>query len=511
MQEGTTIGSIDPADLPSPTAAVARVVRLASDPDVTSDQLGAAIASDPAFTAELLRTVNSTFYGLKQPIIAASRAVTVLGVRPLRNLAICFAVRDSLKNAPFRAKDLELFWEDCLRRAVAARVIARAVGGVAPEEAFTIGLLQDFGMLAILRANREDFAQWPKWRSMAPCDRLEDETERFGVAHDGVAELLGARWGLPPLLLGAITWHHRPDDPACPPEVRPLARLAWHGDNICALLSAPSADGLEQVREALATDYNQHDEAADRILECIPLEVEQAATGLGMRVGRQPNFASVVEEASKTLVQMNSSYEELATKLERALAEKEVLMERLQEANAALARLAYFDPLTGLSNRRHFDGIFRDLLAKAAMGSTCVSLVMVDLDKFKSVNDTYGHGVGDIVIRNSANAIAACCHDGDVKARLGGEELAVVLPGCDAQQAFGAAERFRKAIEAKRVTTQQGVLTVTASFGVCTFQGSGARVDVEKIVTVLFDIGDKALYSSKHTGRNKTTMGGVVR
>jgi GGDEF domain-containing protein len=55
------------------------------------------------------------------------------------------------------------------------------------------------------------------------------------------------------------------------------------------------------------------------------------------------------------------------------------------------------------------------------------------------------------------------------------------------------------------------VLTVTASFGVCTFQGSGARVDVEKLVTVLFDIGDKALYSSKHNGRNQTTIGGVVR
>jgi two-component system, cell cycle response regulator len=511
MQASSGIAGINPADLPSPPAAVARVVRLASDPDVTSEKLGAVIAGDPAFTAELLRTVNSPFYGLKLPVSAASRAVTVLGIRALRNLAICFAVRDSLRNSAFRAQDLELFWEDCLRRAVAARVLARTTGSVPPEEAFTVGLLQDFGMLAILRANRHDFAQWPLWRTMAPSDRHEDEMDRFGLAHDGVAEMLGARWGLPAPLVNALTWHHRPDDPACPRDVRVMAKLAWHADQICALIAAPTADVLAEVREGLAADYNLHDADADRVLECIPLEVEQAATALGMRVARQPNFASIVEQASKVLVEINSSYEELTARLERTLSEKEALMARLEEANAALARLAYYDPLTGLSNRRHYDGIIRDFLAKAAANSTAVSLVMVDLDKFKNVNDTYGHGIGDIVLRNSANAISQCCHDGDIKARLGGEELAVILPGCDAQQAYAAAERFRKAIESCQVTTQQGALKVTASFGVSSFQGSGARVDVERLVNVLRDIGDKALYQSKHNGRNRTTIGGVIR
>lgn len=511
MPAGQSIMGINPADLPSPPAAVARVVRLASDPDVTSDKLGVVIGSDPAFTAELLRMVNSPFYGLKQPVTAASRAVTVLGIRALRNLAICFAVRDSLRNSAFRAHDLELFWEDCLRRAVAARILARTTETMLPEEAFTVGLLQDFGMLAILRANRKDFAQWPLWRSMSPEDRHVDEMQRFGMAHDGFAELLGSRWGLPQSIVGALSWHHQPDDPGCPREVRASARVAWHADQICALLAAPTADGLAAVRAGLAADYSLRDADADRMMEGLPIEVEQAASALGMRVGRQPNFATVVAQASKALVEMNSSYEELTVKLERTIAEKNALMLRLEEANAALARLAYFDPLTGLSNRRHFDGNIRDLLVKAAAASTCVSLVTIDLDKFKNVNDTFGHGVGDIVLRNSAAAISQCCHDGDLKARLGGEELAVVLSGCDSQQAFAAAERFRQAIEACTVTTQQGAVKVTASFGVSTFQGSGTRVDVERLVQVLCDVGDRALYQSKELGRNCTTIGGVIR
>jgi diguanylate cyclase (GGDEF)-like protein len=510
MQEAGNVSGINPADLPSPPAAVARVVRLASNPEITADKLGAAVGGDPAFTAELLRTVNSPFYGLPKPVNDAARAVTVLGMRALRHLAICFAVRASLKNSGFRAQDLEAFWEDCLRRAVSARMLARLSGQVPPEEAFTAGLLQDFGMLAILRANRKEFAQWPRWRQLAPDERLQDEATRFGLSHDTISEMLGARWGLPPTLVSALTWHHRPDDPGCPAAARPLARLAWHADRICSLLSAPTADGLAAVRGALMNEFRLGEADADKVLAGIPVEVEQAATALGMRVARQPNFASIVEEASRTLVEMNASYEEITVKLERTLAEKQALMEKLEEANAALARLAYFDPLTGLSNRRHFEGNFRDHLTRAAEGSTCVSLVMVDLDKFKSVNDTYGHGVGDAVLVNAARSLKECTHDGDLKARLGGEELCVVLPGCTAQQAFGAAERLREAIAQNRVSTASGDVRVTASFGVACFQGTGTRVDVERLAKELLEIGDKALYESKSQGRDRVTIGGVV-
>jgi diguanylate cyclase (GGDEF)-like protein len=191
--------------------------------------------------------------------------------------------------------------------------------------------------------------------------------------------------------------------------------------------------------------------------------------------------------------------------------EKEMLMEQLAMANAELARLAFFDPLTGLCNRRHFDSLFRDLLTRASMASRPVSLVMVDLDRFKSVNDTYGHATGDAVLRASSAALVAASHDADLKARLGGEELAVVLPDTDAHQALAAAERFREAIARSSVTTHQGPLRVTASFGIATFMGSGARVDLDRLASVLCEVADKALYESKNNGRNRVTIGGVVR
>lgn len=510
MQEATAQLSVNPADLPSPPAAIARVVRLASDPEVTSEKLGAVIASDPAFTAELLRTVNSPFYGLKQPVTAAARAVTVLGIRALRNLAICFAVRDSLRNSGLRAQDLEVFWEDCLRRAVAARTVARVSGMVPPEEAFTVGLLQDFGMLAMLKANRKDFTHWGRWRAMTPDERRVEERERYGVGHDGLARALGERWGLPRQLVDALAGHHDPASLQAGP-VRELATLAQCADLVCTLLAARSNVALGEVRATLKRAYKLDDAASDKVLEAIPAEVESAASALGMRVSRQPNFAAILAEANRTLVEMNVSYEELTQRLERLLMEKEMLMEQLAMANGELARLAFFDPLTGLCNRRHFDSLFRDLLTRASIEARPVSFVMVDLDRFKSVNDNYGHATGDAVLRAASAALVGASHDADLKARLGGEELAVVLPDTDAHQALAAAERFREAIARATVTTHQGPLRVTASFGVSTFVGSGSKVDLDRLATVLSEVADKALYESKNNGRNRVTIGGVVR
>ncbi|MSQ03239.1 MAG: GGDEF domain-containing protein [Myxococcales bacterium] len=500
---------LNPADFPSPPAAIARVVRLASDPDVTSDTLGAVIASDPAFTAELLRTVNSPFHGLKQPVTAAARAVTILGIRALRNLAICFAVRDSLRNSGLRDTDLQGFWEDCLRRAVAARAIARLTGTVSPEEAFTIGLLQDFGVLALLRANRGQAAHWAQWRLQLPEARREIEMTQFGISHDGIAKLLGERWSLPPQFVDALANHHFPEK--CGLPSRDLAFVAFHADNVGALLTGRSSAALAAVRGGLRETYQIEEAITDKFLDALPGEVEDAAAGLGMRVARQAPFANILAEANRTLVQMNMSYQEITGRLEAALVEKERLMEQLAAANAELARLASFDSLTGLSSRRHYETLFRELLTRAAATGKPVSLVMVDLDNFKRVNDNYGHPTGDAVLRSTAAAILANSHDADIKARLGGEELAVVLPDTDAHQALASSERLREAIARASVTTGKGPLRVTASFGVATFMGSGQAVDVERLATMLTDLADKALYQSKEHGRNRVTVGGLIR
>ncbi|WLI37754.1 GGDEF domain-containing protein [Pseudomonas hefeiensis] len=159
-----------------------------------------------------------------------------------------------------------------------------------------------------------------------------------------------------------------------------------------------------------------------------------------------------------------------------------------------LRRERDFDPLTGVLNRRGFEDRVT-MLMKNRCGTT--SLALCDIDKFKSINDTYGHDVGDNVLREVGHLLRTSARKRDIVGRLGGEEFAVLLPDTDAREAHECAERLRAAIENGTPVTLDAVGPVTASFGVGslgpkeTWKGLYKRVDL-------------LLYQAKRTGRNRT-------
>ena len=157
-------------------------------------------------------------------------------------------------------------------------------------------------------------------------------------------------------------------------------------------------------------------------------------------------------------------------------------------------RLAATDGLTKIANRRTFESTLEREMARAARSAEPLSLVMLDIDHFKALNDDHGHQAGDEVLRNVAFALACQCRDFDTAARYGGEEFAVVLPGCGAQEAADIAERLRQSVAAA-----PSVIPLTASAGVATFPEHAADADS------LVQAADVALYQSKRTGRDRTT------
>lgn len=172
-------------------------------------------------------------------------------------------------------------------------------------------------------------------------------------------------------------------------------------------------------------------------------------------------------------------------------------------AERELARLARSDPLTGLANRRHFmDALDREIERSARYGRP-LSLVLLDLDHFKKVNDTHGHAAGDDVLRQASRALQGVCRDVDLAARLGGEELALLLPETDGRGARVVAERVREQVAAAPHTSPDGAtFRVTASLGVATL-GPGAATG-----TALLQRADEALYRAKDGGRNRVRVAG---
>lgn len=178
---------------------------------------------------------------------------------------------------------------------------------------------------------------------------------------------------------------------------------------------------------------------------------------------------------------------------DRALGEADRLQRHYEE-------VATVDPLTGLRNRRWLDDAFVRQLDRTRRAGRPLSLLMIDVDYFKTINDECGHLVGDEVLRHLGQVLAGSLRPQDLLARFGGEEFAVLLPNVDEERAQSVAERLRQAVERAPSAPGGGMRPrVTVSIGVATLSAD----DTEPATATLLHRADQALYRAKQTGRNR--------
>ena len=176
------------------------------------------------------------------------------------------------------------------------------------------------------------------------------------------------------------------------------------------------------------------------------------------------------------------------------------LQDELQQQNAALAELSRVDSLTGLYNRRHLDQELTRRHSDALRYGYPLSVVLLDLDHFKQVNDTYGHSAGDQVLREFAGRLRREMRGGDVGGRWGGEEFLVILPHTDLEGAFTVADRIRAATAAERVPADGQSIHVTIS--------GGCALGPDESPEAMVKLADIRLYQAKLSGRNQIATTG---
>lgn len=176
--------------------------------------------------------------------------------------------------------------------------------------------------------------------------------------------------------------------------------------------------------------------------------------------------------------------------------------EYLQSVIDGLCELSLKDPLTGLSNRRHFRATQERTIDRVARSGEPALLLMLDIDHFKKVNDLHGHNAGDKVLQAVAGAVAKCVRPMDTLARYGGEEFAVILPNCHTSYGAAVAERIRKTVEALQVVVApQLSLQVTVSVG-----GAYAPEWIRSTISLWTERADVQLYRAKAEGRNRVSL-----
>ncbi len=171
---------------------------------------------------------------------------------------------------------------------------------------------------------------------------------------------------------------------------------------------------------------------------------------------------------------------------------------RNSETHREVKELATTDSLTGLFNNRYFHESLTRTFKSTMRYQNPVSLLMIDVDNFKQINDKYGHQAGDAVLQEISSRLIRSLREIDVPARYGGDEIAIILPETSVEQAFFAAKRLKRVVEEQPIYFKEQNINVTASFGVASCPNPVIK-SVEDVITV----ADKALYDAKKLGRNR--------
>ena len=504
-QDRTLQTILTSADLPTLPIVAAKVLELTALEDVPLGGIITLIAQDIALSSKLLKVANSAFYNFPQQIASVQQAVSLLGVNAVRSLVLSFSFLAMGQDHPASRFDLSAFWQRSLIAAAAARLIAEQTDRIDPEEMFTLGLLQDIGQMIFALTMPLRYDQMLEQRAAGngqPDVGIEEEY--LGLAHTVAGAEVARVWGLPTSIQLALRFHHAPREGLLTAPQQALAINIVHLSDLMAAIyvsPTPTQAHTEFQQQAKAL-LGLEELDISTILRTINKEIDRSARFFGVSMQPTRPVQDIIQEANIRLSLLHLSYEEMNRELHQTKTDLQQLRQQLVERNQLLERLANLDGLTEIHNHRSFQNFLQAEVNRSQHNRSPLSLLLADIDHFKRFNDTYGHQIGDFILKELCKAVGQIIREYDLMARYGGEEFAFILPETDTEAARSVAEKIRSTVEHHDFFDGLHHYRVTLSIGVATALPENEAFRTNDFI----DQADRALYEAKNRGRNRVAL-----
>jgi two-component system, cell cycle response regulator len=473
-------------NLPTLPGIALKILKAVRSEETSLNEIADILSKDPPLTAKILGLINSAFYSLPTQVTSISHAVKLLGVNTVKKVALSFSLVRSFSKESKGSFDYQAFWRDSLLSAVSCRLIAEKIIPACEEDAFTLGLLQDIGILAFNEALPKQYNMVLNERQNTLCDYYQAEKQILGFTHMELGGALIRQWGLPAFFYEPVQRHHLPEEMGTVADSASLpGKLIFLASQVVEYFSGHKKSlSLGTLKSYLVQWGFDQKIQADALIEEAHRQMKEISQLFDIQLEDEDAYLALIEEARKELILISDRFlQELLEQQKRVESLKDEVMR---------------DGLTGLFNYKSFHFFLNQEFIRASRYRIPLTLVMADIDHFKSVNDTFGHPAGDEILRRISQQMNASLRHSDILARHGGEEFGILLTETPVTDSLMVVERLRLMVESLAVEYEGHAIKVTMSFGMALIQQESVLSKDEWIKRA-----DLALYEAKRQGRNR--------
>jgi diguanylate cyclase (GGDEF)-like protein len=491
--------------LPTTAAVAIKFVELGKDPTAEPADYAKVIGGDSSLSSKLLALSNSSWFGVRNKVTNVRMAVNLLGLGTVRKLAISYCMAGLHNELRLSQVESRMFWQTSLCKAVAAQQYAKIMDEKLADDGFAAGLFQDFAIPVMYATAKEKLMTILENAGIDWRAKLDHERSLFHLDHSEIGRILGQKLELPDLFVDIVAFHHSRERLEEFVENEIVAEAAYVAALFPHVYNTWNQSDAQELRSFLQGRLQDKSVSVEQYLEAIQKEYNNLykffEDGEPPQMKLQETIEAACKESADNTTQMvgtmNEMMQEAATmgvEVQNVLRQHEELVEKSSR-----------DSLTGALNRETFVQNAQDQLRKAYRYRVPYAVIFMDLDKFKYINDTFGHRMGDRALKRVVEHIQSATREHDLLGRFGGDEFVLLLYECKAEDVEQIMKRVIGNIAADPLGSSKKPIPLTISAGVLTVRPSERQHNLE----MLLSIADKKMYEAKKAGGNQYCLRSV--